>query len=160
MFDLQLVIGQVVIGGQHELQVLGRLFQRLEQGVEGVLGELVRLVNHEDLEAADRGLVGCPLDQLADLVDAAVGGRVQLHIVDVAVGVDFAAGGAHPARVGGDAPLPIGAGAVQALGQDARNGRLADAARAGEQVGMVQALLFEGVGQRADDVLLPDQRFE
>ena len=47
--------------------------------------------------------------------------------------------------------------AVQALRQDARERRLADAARAGEQVGVVQPLLLERVPQRAHDVLLPDQ---
>jgi hypothetical protein len=95
-------------GGQHELQVVGRLFQRLEQGVEGVLGELVRLVDHEDLEAADARLVGRALDQVADLVLAAVAGGVQLDVVDVAVGVDLGAGLAHAAGLGGDAALPSG----------------------------------------------------
>lgn len=44
----------------------------------------------------------------------------------------------------GSAVTPL---AVQALGEDARDGRLADAPRAGEQEGMVYAALGQGVGQ-------------
>src|SRR3546814_13120623 len=54
----------------------------------------------------------------------------------------------------------VGSGAalaVQALGEDPRNGGLADPAGAGEQVGVVHAARIECVGQRADHVLLPDQ---
>ena len=50
--------------------------------------------------------------------------------------------------------------AVEALGEDARERRLADAARAGEQVGVVQAAARQRVGERRDDVLLPDQLAE
>ena len=58
--------GQHLLGvgrGQHELEVLGRLLQRLQQRVEGVLRELVRLVDHEDLVAAHARLVGGALDR-------------------------------------------------------------------------------------------------
>ena len=47
--------------------------------------------------------------------------------------------------------------AARAPWQDARRGGLADAARAGEQEGVVDAVLRDGVGQRPRDVLLPDQ---
>ena len=36
--------------------------------IPGGVGELVRLVDHEDLEAADRRLVGRAFDEIADLV--------------------------------------------------------------------------------------------
>ena len=52
-------------------------------------------------------------------------------------------------------PCPSGALAVERLGQDARHGGLADAARAGEQVGVVQALRAQRIGQRLHHVLLP-----
>ena len=84
-------------GGQDELQILRRLFQGFEQGVEGILGQLMRLVDHEDLVAAHRRLVGGPLDQVSDLVDAAVGSRVQLDVVHIAVCIDVLAGGTLPA---------------------------------------------------------------
>ncbi len=151
--------GQHLLGvgrRQHELQVVRRLLQRLQQRVEGVLGELVRLVDHEDLVAADAGLVGGALDEVADLVDAAVAGGVELDVVEVAVGVDLGAGLADAAGLGGDAAAAVGPGAVQALGQDAADRGLADAARAGEQVGMVQPLLGERIRQRLHHVLLAD----
>jgi hypothetical protein len=47
--------------------------------------------------------------------------------------------------------------AVEAFGQDAGQGGLADAARAGEQVGVVQAALGQGVGQCADHMFLAHQ---
>ena len=65
------------------------------------------------------------------------------------------AGVADTARAGGDAALAVGAGAVQRLGEDARHRRLADAARAGEQVGVVQALRGERVGQGLHHMVLP-----
>jgi hypothetical protein len=43
------------------------------------------------------------------------------------------------------------------LGEDARNGGLADTAGAGEQIRMVQAVIVEGVHQRLLHVVLPDQ---
>ena len=142
-------------GGQHELQVLGRLLERLQHRVEGGRREHVHLVDHVDLEAPGHRLVDRLVEQLADLVDAAVGGGVQLDIVDMAAGIDVAAGVADAAGLGGDAALPVRTGAVQALGKDARDGRLADAAGAGEQVGMVQSLAGQRVAQGLHDMLLP-----
>ena len=155
--------GQHLVGvgrRQHELQVFRRLLQRLEQRAEGVLGELVRLVDHEDLVAAHAGLVGSPLDQLACLVDAAVGRRVELDVVDEAVGIDLGAGLALAAGLRRDAAGAVGTGAVQALGQDARDRGLADAARAGEQVRVVQAAAGQRVAQRTHHVFLSDHLAE
>ena len=56
--------------------------------------------------------------------------------------------------------LAVRAGAVQALGQDARDRGLADATRAGEQIGVVQALLFKRVRECPNHVFLADQFLE
>ena len=48
------------------------------------------------------------------------------------------------------------AGAVEAFGEDAGDGGLAGAARAAEQVGVRDAVLLDGVGERLRDVLLAD----
>mmetsp|Transcript_38418 Transcript_38418/g.106772 ORF Transcript_38418/g.106772 Transcript_38418/m.106772 type:complete len:258 (-) Transcript_38418:416-1189(-) len=145
---------------EHELQVLGRLLQRLEHRVERGVRQHVHFVDHVDLEAADDRLVDRLVQQLRDLLDAAVGGGIELHVVDEAALVDVAAGVAHATGLGGDAALAVGPGAVQALGQDARHRRLADAARAGEQIGMVQPALGQGVGQGLHDMLLADELLE
>ena len=68
-------------GAQDEHHPLGRLFQRLEQRVEGFAGDLVRFVDDEDLVAVARRAVADVLAQLAHFVDAAIGGRVDLDHV-------------------------------------------------------------------------------
>ena len=143
-------------GGQHELEVLGRLLQRLEHGVERRIGEHVHFVDHEDLEAPLHRFVHGLLQQALHLVHTAVRGRIQLGVVGETPAVDGCAGRAHAAWRGGDATLAVGPLAVQRLGQDARHRGLAHAARTREQVGMVQSLLREGVGQRLHHMLLPD----
>ena len=120
----------------------------------------MHFVDHVDLEAPEHRLVDRLVEQLRDLVDTAVGRRVELDIVDEASGIDVAAGRAHAARMRGDVALPVRAGAVERFGQNARDRRLADAARSGEQVGVVQALVRERIDQRLHDVLLPDERLE
>jgi hypothetical protein len=79
----------------------------LSMALKASLVSMVRLVDHEDLEAADAGLVGRRSIR-ADLVDAAVAGGVQLDVVDVAVGVDLGAGLAHAAGLGVMPPVPSG----------------------------------------------------
>ena len=81
--------------------------------------------------------------------------RVHLDQVDEPPLVDRRARAAHPARLGHDARL-----AVQRFREQPRDRRLADAARAGEQVRVVQAIVGERVRQRLDDVRLPDQFLE
>ena len=63
--------------------MLGRLFQRLEQRVERLVREHVHFVDDVDLEAGAAGPDVDVLPQLADLVDAAVAGAVDLQHVDV-----------------------------------------------------------------------------
>ena len=65
----------------HEDDVRGRLFQRLEQRIERRIGDLVRLVEDVDLVAVACRPVPRALAQLADLVNAAVRGRVDLDHV-------------------------------------------------------------------------------
>jgi hypothetical protein len=62
--------------------VVGRLLERLEQGIEGGVGNLVRLVKDVDLEAVARGPVAGGVAELADLVDTAIGGGVDLDDVN------------------------------------------------------------------------------
>ena len=85
-------------GGHHEDDVLGRLFQRLQQGVEGGVGDLVGFVEDVDLVAVAGGAVAGGVAQLADLVDAAIGGGVDLDDVDGVAGANFDAGVADARR--------------------------------------------------------------
>ena len=90
--------------------------------------------------------------QLADLIDAAVAGAVDLDDVDVFAGGDHLAVDALVAGLGGRP-----ADAVERLGEDASGGGLADAAGAGEQVGVGDAIGLEGVDQRPGHRLLADE---
>ena len=85
-------------GGQHKFQILGRLFQRLQHGIEGRPGEHVNFVNHEHLEAALHRLVDRLLQQGLHVVDAPVGGGIQLGVIDKPARINVGAGLAHTAR--------------------------------------------------------------
>ncbi len=147
-------------GGEDELDVAWRLFQRLQHRVEGVVGQHMHFVDHVDLEASDRRRVDRLVEQLGHLVDAAVRCRVHLDVVDEAARIDLGAGLADAAGLRGDAAVAVRPGAIQGLGQDARQRGLADAARTGKQVGVMQPLLFQRMRERAHHVLLADQRGE
>ena len=70
-------------GGEHEDGPVGRLFEGLEEGVPGGVGDLVRLVEDDDLVLALVGGAGLDLGgEEAGVVDAAVGGGVNLFDVE------------------------------------------------------------------------------
>ena len=139
-----------------EDDVRRRLLHRLEQRVERLRRELVHLVDDEDLVAiADRRHRERADDHLADVVDAGVGGRVDLEDVDVAPLRDLHAGVALAARIR-RRPLH----AVQRPRQDARGGRLADPAGAGEDERLREAAARERVAKRRGDGLLADHVLE
>ena len=124
-----------VRGGQHEDHVRRRLLQRLEEGVEGRAREHVDLVDDVDLEAPRAGeyftfsrsvrISSTPLLLAASISSMSTG----------APETKSQAGRASRRR-----PRAAGArGAGQRLGQQPRGGGLADAARAGEEVGVGDA---------------------
>ena len=147
-------------GGEHELHVRRRLFQRLQQRVEGVARQHVDFVDDEHLGARLHRAEAGRLDDLAHVVDAGAAGGVHLHHVGMAVGQDGDAVGADAAGIGGRAAVAVRAGAVQRAGDDAGGGGLADAAHAGEHEGVGDAAGGEGVAQGAHHRLLADQVVE
>src|ERR1043166_7234095 len=92
------------------------------------------------------------LANLANLVDAAVAGAVDLEDVHVFADRDRLTHLALAARRGGRA-----LGAVERLGEDAGRAGLAHAARAGEEIGMRDPPAGDRVGQGLSDRLLADQ---
>ena len=146
--------------GEHEFKVIRRLFQRLQHRIEGGVGQHMDFVDHVDLEAAEYRLVDRLIEQLRNLLDTPIRCGVQFDVVDEAAGINVPAGITNSAGRRCDRALAISAGAIQALGQNPRHGGLADAACACEQIGMVQALLGQGIGQRLHDMFLPDQLFK
>ena len=145
-------------GAQHKDHVRRRLLKRLEQRVERRRREHVDLVDDIDLVlAAHRGKVDGVDDLLAHVVHA--GTACSIELVDigvVALGDELAL---LASTVGHAAACTLGArrlgiAAQQRLGQNARHGGLARAARSAEQVGVGQASLGDGVLERRDDMLL------
>jgi hypothetical protein len=76
---------------EHELHVRGRLFQRLQERVECARREHVNFIHDHDLEAIARGSERQCLLETPHIVDAVVGGAVDLQHVDVIAGRDLAA---------------------------------------------------------------------
>ena len=142
-------------GAEQEDGPLGRLFQRLEQRIEGFAGDLVGFVDDEDLVAVARRAVADVFAQLAHLVDAAVRRRVDLDHVGGVVLRDLDAGRADAAGRNGR-PLD----AVQAAGEDTRDCRFAGAALARQDVAMRDTALLNCVLEGGADMLLPDDAGE
>ena len=113
----------------------------------------VRLVEDEDLVAVARGREHGALAQVAGIVDAVVARRVDLDDVERAASAprQLDAARAHAARGVGRA-----LGAVEAARQDACRRRLAAAARAAEQIGVIHAIGAERGHQRLGHLGLAD----
>ena len=139
-------------GGEDKLGVLRRLFEGLQQGVEGAGREHVHLVNDEDLVTGAARQVADVLAQLADIIDAGVGGAIDLDYVKPLTGSDLLTGGALVAGLSGEAFF-----AVEGLGQDPGGRGLADPAGAGKQEGVMDAAGADGVRQGLADMLLANQ---
>jgi hypothetical protein len=115
----------------------------------------VHLVDDEDLELPLRRGVGDRVPQVADLLDAVVGGAVDLDHVQVAALADGDDRGIRGVEVGLRA-----AGAVERLGEDARQRGLAGAPGADQQVGVGDAAAGDRVLERAHHMVLADDVIE
>ena len=91
-------------GGQHEPHARRRLLEELQQRVERLAGQALRLVDDVDLLAALHRRGRRLLAQVARVVDAAVGRGVDLDDVEVRPVADRDALLARAARLGGRAP--------------------------------------------------------
>ena len=145
---------------EDELHMLRRLFEGLQQGVEGVPAEHVDFVDDVDLEFCGDRPVTRAVDDFPDIVDAGVGGGVHLQHVDVAVLGDRDAVDAGAARLDRRATGAVRADAVERAGDQPGGCRLADAAHTGEDEGVVDTVQPDGVGQRPDENVLADQFIE
>ena len=127
-----------------------RLFQRFEQRVEGLAREHVNFIDDVDLVAAPRRPHGNVLPQLADLVDAAIAGGIDLDHIHILSGRHRVAGVAGVARLGCRSLH-----AFQRLGEDPGGARFAHATGAGEEIRMPDPARYDRPGEPASDVLLP-----
>ncbi len=135
-------------GGQHEDHVRRRFLERLQQRVRRRRGEHVDLVEDVHLGAtgrAERGLV----HEIADVFDLVVRRRVHLVDVEARALFDRQAGVALAVGFTVDGVLT-----VEDLGEDARRGCLARAARSAQQIGVAHAVFAHRVLQRPNEVVL------
>ncbi len=123
-------------GSQNEQQMLRRFLHDLQQGVEGVPGEHMHLVDDVHPLFQHGGGIDRLLPQGAGVIDAAVGGGVQLRHIQQRTAVDAPAAVALAAGRAVHRML-----AVDGLGEDTGAGSLAGAAGAGEKVGVSHAAL-------------------
>ena len=123
-------------GAEDEDHPLGRLLQCLQQGVESFVRDLVRFIDDEDLVAVARRTIADVFAHLAHFVDAAVRSRVDLDDVDRFPALISTHAGADSAGRGGRALH-----AIQAAGQNARDGGLAGTALAGKDIAVRDAPL-------------------
>ena len=144
-------------GGENEFYVLGRLLQRLQQGVEGVLGEHMHLVDDVDLVARRHRLVADALDQLTDVVHPGAAGRVHFDHVHIAVFGDGHAMFTLAAGFLSGATAAVCADTVECAGDDSRRGGLSHAAYAGENKGVGETAAGDGIGENPDHDLLADE---
>ena len=143
--------------GEDEFDVRRWLFDDLEQSVEALRGDHVRLIEDEHLVPIARGRIDGALTQVTGIIDAVVAGRVDLDDIErtgSAVG-QIPTARALPARHR-RRPLLT----VETPSQDPRRGGLSTPARAREQVGMVDAATFDGGLQRIGHMLLTDDLVE
>ena len=124
-----------------ENHVLRRLFNHLEQRIGTRRGNHVRLVDDEDAIARFRRRIVGAVAQLAHVLHAIVRGGIELRHVQVA----RAAGRERHARIALAARRRGGPVlAVERAGHNPRRRRLTAAARAGKEVGVVDAPRVEG----------------
>src|SRR3984885_14114226 len=147
-------------GRKQKLDVLGRLFEGLQETVEGLLREHVHFVDDIDLGARRNRAIARVLDDLAHVVDAGMGSRVHLDDVDMARLHDRLTVDAKLGHVDTRLVDLAGQGIVERAGENAGRRRLADAAHAGQDIGLMDAARGEGIGERAHHRLLADEVLE
>ena len=138
-------------GGEEELDVSRRLFQRLQKGVEGPGREHVHFVDIIDLVTSPAGPQRGVLPQLAHLLDPVVAGTVDLDHVDVLPQSDRLADVAGLARFLGR-PLH----AIQTLGEDPGHRGLADPAGTAKQICLGDPVHPDRIPQGPHNMVLTD----
>ena len=132
-----------------------RLFQRLEQRVETVRRQHVHLIDEVHLVTPLGWRVLDVVQQFASVFHLGARSGIDLDQIDEAAAIDIAAGLALATGLGAHALL-----AIEALGENPRQRRLADTASPGKQIGVMQSPLVERIDQSTADMLLTDQFVE
>ncbi len=129
-----------------------RLFQRLEQRIEGGRGQHVHFVDDIDFVPCTAGAHVGVGPQLANFVNASIAGTVNFQHIDVF------------ARVNRSTNITViiglsrrAVGSVEGFGENPGRRRLADPPSTGEQIRMPDPIGVNGVDQRPGHLLLSHQ---
>ena len=132
-------------GGHHEDDVVGRLFEGFEEGVEGGVGDLVGLVEEVDLVfVARRAVRAASRSSRISSMPRLVAASISMTSTALPEGISGQDRSRCRAQEWG-ARGADGVAAVEGRGQDAGDGRFADAAVAGEDVAVGDAVLGEAL---------------
>ncbi len=114
------VIGtlRISVVAKMNFTMLRRLFQRLQQAIEGLRGEHVHFVDDLDLVTRRNRAIAHLLDDLSDIIDTGMGGGVHLNHVDMAAFHDRLTMFAGHAQVDGGL-VDLGRLVVQRAGENA-----------------------------------------
>ena len=138
--------------GHDEDHFFRRLFEGLEQRVGSFVGEHVRFIEDDHLVASADRRVPHHIAQLANLVDASIGGGIDFQHVQ------RTARGNLAARIALIARRRCGSvNAIQRFGQNSGRGRLSHAPRARKNISVRHAAALKRILQRTRDVLLSDK---
>ena len=136
-------------GREDEFDVLGRLFQRFQKCVEGFLRKHVHLVYINNAEVASAGCKAHIVPQIPDVVDTPVGSAVDFQNIQAAAFRNLLANIFVRVEVHLRAT-----GTIQGFCENSGSGCFSCAAGAYEKIRMCEAIVFNGIFQRLDDVIL------
>ena len=136
---------------QNKHRVRGRLFERLQKGVESLHGKHVNFVHNVHLVLPRHGRILHLFAKVAHLVHAVVGSGVNL--VDIQV---FRTSERLTRRALSARRAVYGAFTVDCLRENFRNTRLTRSARAAKQICVPDTSAFDLVFQYRDDMFLPN----
>ena len=146
----------MALGGRHDKDdVRRRLLQDLQQRIERRSRQHVDFIDDENLVTIPGRRIPCVLTQLADIVDAGIGGGVDLEHIHALARGDLKTGRALITRC-----YSRSLKAIQTFGKDSGGGCLANSTRSRKQIGMPDAVHLDGILEGLNDRLLTNDILE
>jgi hypothetical protein len=138
-------------GGKNEDDMRRRFLQSFQKGIEGLVSEHVYFIDDVNLEFILSGKIPDILPELSNLINAPVGGPVNLYHIHRNTRADFLAEGTAIARLRGRPVL-----AIEGFGQNPGHRSFTHPARASKKVSVRYPLPSDGILQGLSDGFLPD----
>ena len=141
-----------ICGRQDKDSIAWWLFQCLEQGIKGFVGQHVCFIKHVNLVLTRGGRHHNLFTQVTDAVNTTIRGRIDLDDIERVARGNLTALLAFVAR------FPINRmSTIDGFSQETGSTRLTGSSRAGEEIGMCEVTITERVFERANDRFLPNE---